>query len=142
MSNWIYFDPPSQKLGFAAPKKNPTKDALGKIAQLIPGPVLGAYGAALATLPLFTVAEQLWVGLGMFILGMAGTFWMVGWQIGKGIKTGRHQLVYVSAFSVWAYSLTGKTALPWIYHPGVAAVLPIIASFIYCQIPLPKRESK
>lgn len=141
MSNWIYFDPPTtSSLSFASNRGDRTKDALGKIARLIPGAVLGAYGAGLGTLPLFSNKQQPWVGLILFLLGIIGTAWIVGWQIGSNIKKGRHLIIYMVAFAVWAYSLTGKTALPWIYHPGIAALLPIICGVIFYQIPLPKRE--
>jgi hypothetical protein len=122
----IYFDPPvTEAAAFGATKGAKAKGALGKIAQLIPGEILGAYGAALGTLSLFDPAHQPWIGLTCFILGILGTGWYVGWRIGPGIKKQRHLLVYMAAFAVWAYALTGKTTLPWIYHPGVAALLPI-----------------
>ena len=84
---------------------------------------------------------RIWVGAVLYVLGIVGTAWLVGWQIGNKLKKNRHRLVYMTAFAVWAYSLTGKTALPGIYHPGVGALLPIIAGFIFYQIPLPKRRS-
>jgi hypothetical protein len=64
MGNWIYFDQPVDKtIPFAPKKAGNAKDALGKIARLIPGPVLGAYGASLGTLPLFAPATALgWAG--------------------------------------------------------------------------------
>jgi hypothetical protein len=138
--NRIYFDPPvTEPIAFGVEKGKKPKDALAKIAQLIPGEILGAYGAALGTLPLFGAA-QLWVGLGCFVLGIIGTGWYVGWRMGVGLKKQKHVLVYIGAFAVWAYSLTGKTVLPWIYHPGVAALLPIIAGVVAFKIKLPKTE--
>ena len=146
MSNWIYFDPPVERdltfTGRRETKPDNTKDAIGKIARLIPGPVLGAYGAALGTLPLFSPDQQRWVGLLLYLLGIIGTGWIVGWQIGPGIEKRRHQAVYVAAFAVWAYSLTGNTALTWFYHPGVAALLPIIASVVFYNVPLPREKQK
>ena len=137
----IYFDPPvTQSTTFSAAKGERTKDALGKIGKLIPGEILGGYGAALGTLPLFSVTQQPFVGLVCFVLGILGTGWYVGWQIGVGIKKQKHEAVYIAAFVVWAYALTGKTSLPWFYHPGVAAILPIIASVIFYKIKLPKKE--
>jgi hypothetical protein len=42
MSRRIYFDPPvTEASSFAATAGEKTKDALGKIAQLIPGEILG-----------------------------------------------------------------------------------------------------
>jgi len=141
MSNWIYFDPPAPAgIEFYSPPPPTVKDAVGKIAQLIPGPVLGAYGAALGTLPLFTPGQQPWIGLGLFLLGIAGTAWLVAWQIGRQLYKARHIVVYAFAFAVWAYSLTGHVALPWLYHPGVGALLPIITSFVFYQIRLPRIE--
>ena len=141
MRNRVYFDPPAtEATSFAARKGDKTKDALAKIAQLIPGEILGGYGAALSTVPLFRGAQQPWVALGCFILGVIGTGWYVGWQIGKNISEQKHVLVYMSSFAVWAYSLTGKTALPWLYNPGAAALLPIIASVVFAKVKLPKRE--
>ena len=137
MSDWIYFDRPDD-LAFHTPDQGRAKDAVGKVAQLIPGPVLGAYGAALGTLPLFSPIQQPWVGGGLFLLGIAGTAWLIAWQMGRRLKKVRHIVVYAVAFGVWAYSLTGKGALPWLYHPGVAALLPILASFVFYQIRLPK----
>jgi|ERR1700730_3777376 len=137
----IYFDAPvTESTAFSAAKTAKAKDALGKIAQLIPGEILGAYGVALGTLPLFDAAQQPWVGLICFLLGIVGTAWYVGWRIGAGIKKQKHMLVYMVAFAVWAYALTGKTVLPWIYHPGVAALLPVIAGVIAYKIKLPKKE--
>ena len=143
MSNWIYYDPPVNPQGaaFAPKKEERTKDALGKIARLVPGPVLGAYGASLGTLPLFKVQEQHWVGLALFILGMVGTAWIVGWQMGGNVVKRRHIGVYVLAFAVWAYSLTGEKVLPWVYHPGFAALSPIVLGFILYAIPLPKLKA-
>lgn len=141
MSSWIYFDPPPTA-AFVNSRRDKAKDAIGKIAQLVPGPILGAYGAALGTLPLFTPEQQPWVGVVLFALGILGTAWIVGWQIGGSLKKGRHQIVYVAAFAVWAYSLTGRITLPWIYHPGIGALLPIISGFVFYQIPLPKTEAR
>jgi len=139
MSRRIYFDPPAtDATSFSAATGEKAKDALGKIAQLIPGEILGGYGAALGTVPLF--AHQNWVALACFVLGVLGTGWYVGWQIGQGIRKQKHVFVYMASFAVWAYSLTGKTALPWIYHPGVAALAPIIASAIFAKIKLPEKE--
>jgi len=139
----IYFDPPAtEAAAFAATKGTKAKGALGKLAQLIPGEVLGAYGAALGTLSLFDPAHQRWVGLTCFILGIICTGWYVGWQIGSGFKRQRHLLVYMAAFAIWAYALTGKTALPWIYYPSVGALLPIGAAVIVNKIKLPKKEVK
>ena len=138
----IYFDPPIKAAAFAAKKGEKAKGALGKLAQLIPGEVLGAYGAALGTLHFFEPAQQPWIGLTCFILGIICTAWYVGWQIGPGFKKQRHLLVYMAAFAIWAYSLTGKTALPWIYNPGVGALLPIAAVVVVNKIKLPKRAIK
>jgi hypothetical protein len=137
----IYFDPPvTEPRAFAASKGEKTKDGLSKLAKLVPGEILGAYGAALGTLPLFSSTAQPWVALACFLLGIVGTGMYVGWRIGAGIKKQSHLLVYMAAFAVWAYSLTGKTALPWIYYPGVAALLPIVAGVAFYRIPLPKKE--
>ena len=139
----IYFDPPvTEGESFGAQKGVRAKDALSKIAQLIPGEILGAYGAALGTLPLFSAAQQVWVGLTCYLLGIVGTAWYVGWRIGKGIKRQKHILVYMCAFAIWAYSLTGKTVLPWIFQPGVAALLPVIGGVIAYKIKLPKKEER
>ena len=139
----IYFDSPVTRAeSFAATRGASAKEALAKIAQLIPGEILGAYGAALGTLPLFTAAQQPWIGLVCYVLGIAGTIWYVGWRIGKGFKKQRHLIVYAAAFAIWAYSLTGKTTLPWIYHPGAAALLPIFGSVVAYKIKLPKKEVK
>lgn len=146
MSNWIYFDPPkTPEMGFASGAKSGSdvaKDAVGKIAQLIPGPILGAYGAALGTLPLFSAAEQPLVGLLLYVLGIFGSAWIVYWDIGTGYRKVRHVLVYGTAFAVWAYSLTGSVALPWLYHHGLAALLPILASVVFYNVRLPKVESE
>ena len=138
----IYFDPPLKPAAYSAKPGEKTKDGLAKIAQLVPGEILGAYGAALGTLPLFSASQQPWVGLACFILGIIGTAWYVGWRIGKGVKKQKHVLVYSGAFAVWAYSLTGKTVLPWIFHAGVAALLPVIGGVIAYNIKLPKKEVK
>jgi len=139
----IYFDPPvTEGATFAVSREAKTKDTLEKIGKLIPGEILGAYGAALGTLPLFNSKERLWVGAACFILGMIGTGWYVGWRIDSGIVKQKHVLVYMGAFAVWAYSLTGITVLPWIYHPGFAALLPIVAGVIMYKIKLPMREVK
>ena len=139
MNTWVYFDPPNEAgAAFHKERPDPAKDAVGKIAQLVPGPVLGAYGAALGTMPLFTPSLQPWIGMGLFLLGMAGTAWLVAWAMEPNVKRARHIVVYVLAFAVWAYSLTGMVALPWLYHPGVAVLLPIIGSFVFNQIRLPK----
>ena len=137
----IFFDPPVTKATtFSAKKGEKTKDGLSKIAKLIPGEILGAYGAALGTLPLFSATQQPWVASICFLLGIIGTGWYVGWRIGSGIRKQKHIFVYMAAFTVWAYSLTGKTSLPWIYHAGVGAILPIITSVIFYNIKLPKKE--
>jgi hypothetical protein len=142
MRNWIYFDSPEDLMSFSGGRVVGPRENIAKIALLIPGPILGAYGAALNTLPLFTKEQQPWVGLSLFVLGIVGTAWLVGWQIETDTKKLRHEIVYAAAFVVWAYSLTGKTVLPWIYSPGMAALLPIIASVIFTQIPLPKKERR
>jgi hypothetical protein len=141
MSNWIYFDlPRSASLELnSAPPRSSTRDYLGKVASLVPGPVLGAYGAALGTLPLFSVSEQPIVGGSLFLFGALATVLYVNWQMDASLQRLRHQVVYVAAFIVWAYSLTGKTALPSLYHPGVAALLPILAGFFLSQVQLPKK---
>ncbi len=58
----IYFDPPvAEATTFSVQKGAKAKESLGKIVQLIPGEILGAYGAALGTLPLFNAADQAWI---------------------------------------------------------------------------------
>ena len=139
----IYFDPPAtEAAAFSSTKGEKAKGALGKLARLIPGEVLGAYGAALGSLSLFAPAHQPWVGLTCFVLGIISTAWYVGWQIGKGFKRQRHLLVYMAAFAIWAYSLTGKIALPWIYYPGLGTLLPIGAALVVNKIKLPKKAVK
>jgi hypothetical protein len=138
----IYFDPLATEAKTFSATNDKAKDALGKIAQLIPGEILGGYGAALSTVPLFPAQSQQWVALGCFILGVVGTAWYVGWQIGKRISAQKHVLVYCLSFAVWAYSLTGKTALPWIYQSGVAALAPIILGVLLANISLPAKEVK
>ena len=66
----IYFDPPIKAAAFAAKKGEKAKGALGMHEQLFPGEVLGAYGAALGTLHFFEPAQQPWIGLTCFILGI------------------------------------------------------------------------
>lgn len=137
----IYFDPSvTEPRAFTVTKGEKTKETLGKIAKLIPGEILGGYGAALNALPLFKPAEQPWIALACFVLGIVGTGWYVGWRIGSGIKKQRHLIVYMAAFAVWAYALTGKIATSWVYHPGVAALLPIIAGAVFYKVKLPKLE--
>lgn len=141
MSRWIYFDTPKPtELGFAGSEESGAKDAIGKIAQLVPGPVLGAYGAALGTLPLFSESQQAWVGVGLYVLGIAATAWLVSWQIEGGIRKRRHIVAYSTAFAVWAYSLTGRIVLEPVYHEGLGLLLPIVAGFVLYNLRLPKLE--
>ncbi|HEU5048583.1 MAG TPA: hypothetical protein VFT64_12155 [Rickettsiales bacterium] len=131
-----------------APKPKKSKsggdnyDAIDKIARLIPGEILGAYGAALNTIPLFPEQWRNLVAAACYVLGIIGTGYWYGWCMGDEFKKQRHLMVYMSAFAIWAYSLTGKTVLPWIFQPGFAALLPIIASVIFVKIPLPKEPKK
>lgn len=137
----IYFDPPAtQARSVDTGQESPAKDVLSKIAQLIPAEVLGAYGAALNTLPLFGTISRPWVALGLFVLGIIGTGWYISWSMGKDVKKSRHLFMYSAAFAVWAYSLTGATVVPWIFQPGAAALLPILFSVAASFTPLPKKE--
>lgn len=139
----IYFDPPVDGgRTFAKKPDEAVGDALGKVAQIIPGEVLGAYGAALGVLPLFDQSQRPLVGMICFVLGMVATAWFVGWQIKGKLKKQRHLLAYVGAFAVWAYSLSGQSALPGIYHPGVAALLPIGWGLVLYKIKLPPVEKR
>jgi hypothetical protein len=139
----IYFDPPAtEATTFAADGDSGVKEALTKVAQIIPAEILGAYGSALGTVPLWSTTAQPYVAGCCFLLGFLGTGWYVGWAIGQGIRKQKHILVYMVAFAVWAYALTGATALAPIYHPGVAALAPILASVALAKISLPKREVK
>jgi hypothetical protein len=137
----IYFDPSvTGGRAFAATSGEKTKEALAKIGQIIPGEILGAYGAALGAVPLWGKPSQPWIALFCFLLGLVGTGWYVGWIVGKGFKRQKHVFVYMGAFAVWAYSLTGETALKPIYHPGIAVLAPIVAGVILSKIKLPKKE--
>jgi len=73
--NRIYFDPPvTEAKAFAAKKGQKAKDALGKVASLVPGEILGAYGAALGALPTFNADWQPRIGLTCYVLGILGTW--------------------------------------------------------------------
>ncbi len=137
----FYFDPPvTSATAFAATEKDKAKDFLAKVGQLVPGEILGAYGSALGAVPLWSPAAQPWVALACFLLGLLGTGWYVGWAIGQGFRRQKHVFVYMSAFAVWAYALTGEVALKLIYHPGLAVLAPIVASVTFAKIQLPKKE--
>lgn len=137
----IYFDPPvTEAEAYVARKAQKAKDVLDKIGRLIPGEILGAYGMGLAALPTFSGTVRPWVGVGWFVLGIAATGWYVGWRIERNFVRWKHVLVYMWAFALWAYALSGMTVLPWIYHSGVATLLLAATSFVFVIMKLPAKE--
>lgn len=137
----IYFDPPATEAKtFSATRGAQAKDLLAKIARLIPGEILGAYGFGVTTLPTFDASVREWVGIGWFIAGILGTAWYVGWRIGKHFRKQNHMLVYMWAFAVWAYALTGASVMPHFYLPGLAMLLVAATSVGLAKVKLPARE--
>ena len=141
----IYFDPPvTNGQTFAARRGDATKRFLAKVAKLIPVEIVGAYKAATLLVPgIQPVKLQIWFYWGLFVLGVAGTVWYVGWRIGTGFAMQRHLLIYAAAFVVWAYAVTGEKLLskPY-YQDAVAGIVLIVASVVFAKIKLPAKEVK
>lgn len=141
----IYFDPPvTLGVTVAASKGATTKVYLEKVASLVPVEIVGAYKAAMLLVPLIKPSDiQLWVSWVLFILGIIGTLFYVGWRIGPGFKMQRHLIVYAVAFIVWAYAMTGEQLLssPY-YQPALAAIILIVSSAILGKVKLPKQPKQ
>jgi hypothetical protein len=134
------FDPPATETRLLPARDDRTLGYLEKIAQLVP--IEGGYKASTLLVPAIQPARmQPFLYWGLFVLGLLGTLWYVGWQIGPGIKKQRHLWVYGAAFVVWAYATTGDKLLPAPYYQdAVAGIVLVVASLIFGKIKLPKIE--
>jgi hypothetical protein len=143
-SSRIYFDPPvTDAQAMAGEKGATTKQALQKIAQLVPVEIVGGYEAAVLFVGAVKPASlQIWIYWLLFWLGLLGTLWYVGWQIGKRFKKQRHLIVYAAAYVVWVYAISGERLLraPY-YQDAIAAIVLIVASAVFAKIPLPAKAT-
>jgi hypothetical protein len=136
----IYFDPPVTEARQSPAHDDGTLGYLEKIAQLVPIEIVGGYKASTLLVPAIQPLRlQPLMYWGLFVLGLLGTLWYVGWQMGTGVKKQRHLWVYGAAFVVWAYATTGDKLLPAPYYQdAVAGIVLIVASLIFGKIKLPK----
>jgi hypothetical protein len=141
-SSRIYFDAPKTAgVTVSARKGEAAKQYLDKVARLVPIEIIGGYKAAtLLVAGVQPATLHLYFYWGLFLLGLVGTLWYMGWQFASGIAKQKHLMVYAAAFVVWAYATTGDKLLsPPYYQDAVAGILLIVASLFFGKIDLPKR---
>jgi hypothetical protein len=140
----IWFDRPVTEAVLHAGKGQETKEYLQKVASLVPAEIVAAYNLVISLVtgiqPKEWQAGFYWL---CFCAGVLGTAAYTNWQIGKGWEKVRHLAVYVCAFVVWAYAISGSKLLPFPYYQdAIAGIILVVVSLALGKVPLPEEPEK
>lgn len=136
----LYYPPPAKsELSTGETSGVDTKQALEKVAKLIPSEVITAYtGLVSLFLNLKTPRSQS-IGFGIaFILGVILTPVYLNNMAEAGKPKRNHLIVSTFAFVVWAYFTSGRQVVPDLYDIIWATAALIIFTLISGAIPLDK----
>ena len=139
----IYFDPDldDAKVYSGKGASGPLK-FLGKVAMMIPGEVVVGYQFIMGLIPTVPNADaRPWLYLGSFILFAILTAVYMGNRM-TGFERRKHLWLFVLAYIVWAYGLSGDKLVPigWWTHESARGIVLAVGSLLLGIPKLPKKR--
>jgi hypothetical protein len=136
----LYY-PPSGKSALSTGEtlRVDTKQALEKVAKLIPSEVITGYTGLVSLFSNIKTTRSQCIGFGIaFVLGAVLTPVYLTKMADAGKPKRNHLIVSTFAFVVWAYFTSGRQVVPALYDIVWATAALVIFTFVSGAIPLDK----